>query len=176
VCLVAQSFATQLTAARQPPLSMGLSRQESWGGLPIPPPGDLPNSGTQPRSPALQADPLLSESPESLTVAPRRQYSINPPVILVCNEDCTPVTLNRAWQTLPVKGQIVFLALRATGFLLEPSQAALVHKSSHTQYVNERVWLCANKTLWKSEFHIMFTGHQYSCSLDFFFFNSRSQI
>ena len=32
-------------------------------GLPCLPPGDLPNSGTEPRSPALQADSLLSEPP-----------------------------------------------------------------------------------------------------------------
>ena len=32
------------------------SRQEYWSGLPCPPPGDLPNPGNEPRSPALQAD------------------------------------------------------------------------------------------------------------------------
>ena len=39
----------------------GFSRQEYWSRLPWPPPGDLPNPGTEPRSPALQADSLLSE-------------------------------------------------------------------------------------------------------------------
>ena len=34
--------------ACQAPLSIGLSRQEYWSGLP--PPGDLPNQGIQPRS------------------------------------------------------------------------------------------------------------------------------
>ena len=42
---------------------MGLSRQEYWSGLPYLPPGDLPNPGIEPRSPALQADSLLSEPP-----------------------------------------------------------------------------------------------------------------
>ena len=42
-------------------LSMGPSRQEYWGGLPCPPPGDLPNPGTMPGSPALQADCSLTE-------------------------------------------------------------------------------------------------------------------
>ena len=51
------------TAARQAPLSMGFSRQEYWGGLLCPPPGDLPNSGLEPRSPALQADSSRSEAP-----------------------------------------------------------------------------------------------------------------
>ena len=36
-------FVTQWTVARQAPLSMGLSRQECWSGLPCPPPGDLPD-------------------------------------------------------------------------------------------------------------------------------------
>ena len=47
----------------QTPPSMGLSRQEYWRGFPFPPPGDLPKPGTEPGSPALQADSLLSESP-----------------------------------------------------------------------------------------------------------------
>ena len=40
---------------------MGFSRQGYWSGLPFPSPGDLPNSGIEPRSPALQADALTSE-------------------------------------------------------------------------------------------------------------------
>ena len=49
-------FVTPWTVARQAPLSMGFSRQESWSGLPRPPPGDLPDPGLKPVSPALQAD------------------------------------------------------------------------------------------------------------------------
>ena len=49
-------FATLLTVAHQAPLSMGFSRQEYWGGLPFPSPGDLPDSGVEPRSPALQVE------------------------------------------------------------------------------------------------------------------------
>ena len=37
----------------------GFSRQEYWSGLPWPPPGDLPDPGTKPASPALQANSLL---------------------------------------------------------------------------------------------------------------------
>ena len=37
------------------------SRQEYWTGLPFPPPGNLPNSGTETRSAALQADSLLPQ-------------------------------------------------------------------------------------------------------------------
>jgi len=42
---------------------MGFSRQEYWSGLPFPSPGDLPNPGIEPGSPALQADALTSEPP-----------------------------------------------------------------------------------------------------------------
>ena len=38
------------------PLSMGLSRQEYWNGLPFPPPGDLPDPGIKQVYPALQVD------------------------------------------------------------------------------------------------------------------------
>ena len=55
------TLATPWTVARQAPLSVGFSRQEYWSGLPFPSPGDLPNPGIKPGSPALQADPLLTE-------------------------------------------------------------------------------------------------------------------
>ena len=47
-----------MTVAHQAPLSMGFSRQEHWGGLPFHSPGDLPDPGIEPLSPALQVDPL----------------------------------------------------------------------------------------------------------------------
>ena len=49
--------------AYQAPPSMGFSRQEYWSGLPFPSPGDLPDSGIEPGSPAFQADALTSEPP-----------------------------------------------------------------------------------------------------------------
>ena len=58
-----QLFATPWTVAYQAPPSMGFSRQEYWSGLPFPSPGDLPDPGIEPRSPALQADALPSEPP-----------------------------------------------------------------------------------------------------------------
>ena len=53
---------TLWTVARQAPLSMRLSSQEYWSGLPFPPPGDLPNPGIKSvsaASPALHVDYLL---------------------------------------------------------------------------------------------------------------------
>ena len=55
------TLATPLTVACQVPLSMRFSRQEYWNGVPFPSPGDLPDPGIKPRSPALQADSLPNE-------------------------------------------------------------------------------------------------------------------
>ena len=49
------------TIASQAPLSMEFSRQEYWNGLPFSSPGDLPDPGIEPWSPALQADFSPSE-------------------------------------------------------------------------------------------------------------------
>ena len=54
---------TPWTVEHQLRLSMRFSRQEYWSGLPFPSPGNLPDPGTEPRSPALQVDSLLSEPP-----------------------------------------------------------------------------------------------------------------
>ena len=51
------------TVAHQTLLSMEFSKQEHWSGSPFPSPGDLPNPGIKPGSPALQVDSLLSEPP-----------------------------------------------------------------------------------------------------------------
>ena len=45
-------------------LPMRFPRQEYWSGLPFPSPGELPNQGIESRSPAQQADSLLTEPPE----------------------------------------------------------------------------------------------------------------
>ena len=61
--LVAKSgptLATPWITACQALLSMEFPRQEYWSVLPFPSPGDLPNPGIKPRSPALQADSLLT--------------------------------------------------------------------------------------------------------------------
>ena len=69
VCL----FVTPWTATCQAPLSMELFRQEHWSGLPFPPPGGLPNPGTEltsPVSPALAGKFFTTESPKSLVLLP----------------------------------------------------------------------------------------------------------
>ena len=59
-----QLFATLWTVAHWGPLSIGFFRQEYWTRLPFPPPGDLPNPGTESVllvPPALQGDSLPPE-------------------------------------------------------------------------------------------------------------------
>ena len=58
VCSSAQLCLTlcdPLDLACQTPQSMGFLRQEYWGGLPFPLPGDLPNPGVKPVFPASDA-------------------------------------------------------------------------------------------------------------------------
>ena len=57
------TFCDPMEYSLQAPPSMGFSRQEYWSGLPFPSPGDLPDPGIEPGSPALQADALPSEPP-----------------------------------------------------------------------------------------------------------------
>ena len=57
-----QLFATLWTAVHQASLSMGLSLQEYWSRLPFPSPGDLPNPGIAPTSPALAGRFFITET------------------------------------------------------------------------------------------------------------------
>ena len=72
LCLLSQSlscvrhFVTPWSVAPEASLSMGLSQQECWSGLPFPPPEDLSNLGielTSPESPALAGGFFTTESP-----------------------------------------------------------------------------------------------------------------
>ena len=72
-------FATTGTVAYQASQSMGFSRQEYRSGLPFPSPGDLPDPGFEPGSPALQADTLPSEPPGKIFLC------------LVCAKPCLKV-------------------------------------------------------------------------------------
>ena len=79
MCLVIQSWLTETpwTVALQGPLSMEFSRQEYWSGLPCSPPVDRLNPVTEPRSPTLRTDSLLSEYRSSLSLLPRKPLVFN---------------------------------------------------------------------------------------------------
>ena len=59
------------TVVRQAPLSMGFSRQEYGSGLPFPSPGDLPDPGIEPTSPALAGGSFTTEPPGKPTLPVR---------------------------------------------------------------------------------------------------------
>ena len=61
------SRVTPWTVTYETPPSMEFSRQENWSRLPFASPGDLPNPGTELRSPSLRADSLLSKPPGTQT-------------------------------------------------------------------------------------------------------------
>ena len=60
---MSDSFVTPWTVAHQASLSMGFPRQEYWSGLPFPSPGDLPDPGLEPASPALAGVFFTAEPP-----------------------------------------------------------------------------------------------------------------
>ena len=69
---------------------MGFSRQECWSGLPFPSPGDLPDPGIGPRSPALQADALPSE-PQGISIISDLQIT---PLMAESEEDLKSLLMN----------------------------------------------------------------------------------
>ena len=60
---MSDSFATPWTVVHQASLSMGFPRQEYWSNLPFPSPGNLPNPGSEPTSPALADGVFTTEPP-----------------------------------------------------------------------------------------------------------------
>ena len=60
---MSDSIATPWTVAHQAPLSTGFPRQEKWSRLPFPSPGDLPEPGIEPVSPAVAGRFFTPESP-----------------------------------------------------------------------------------------------------------------
>ena len=83
---------TPWTVTHQAPLSMEFSRQEYWSGLPFPFSGDLPDPGIEPRSPALQADSLLSEPPEESMRQEEKRRD------LFCTHE-VPSSQSRIWES-----------------------------------------------------------------------------
>ena len=74
---------------------MGFPRQEYWSGLPFPSPGDLPNPGIAPSSPALQADSLPSEPPEKLL---EKQTGPQTLALMIANQQQTAQQLSEGCQ------------------------------------------------------------------------------
>ena len=105
-------FATPWTEARQAPPSMGFFKQEYWNGLPFPSPGDLPDPGIKPASPAWQADSLPSELPGKL-----------PRCVVQSNADKVPAS-SGSW---PFSFERPLSGTMATAYnLIQPGQVTVV--------------------------------------------------
>ena len=80
---------------------MEFSRQEYWSGLPFPSPGDLPDPGIEPRSPALQADSLPTKAPGNLGF--HKENFVTPCFRIISTLSTTPEYLwRRQWHPTPV--------------------------------------------------------------------------
>ena len=104
--------------AHQAPLSMGFSRQEYWSGLPFPSPGDLPDSGIELRSPALQADSTIWATRESPWMRNPGTFNLNAIATRSLKrlqskkkkkKGCNPLGL-RLWSYVMQQGRIHFQA------------------------------------------------------------------
>ena len=107
-----QEFTTPWTAAHQVPLSLGILQTRILEEFPSPPPGNLPNSGIEPRSPALWVDPLISEPPRE----PKNTGVVAYPFSALCNHmGCgmpgLPVPHNLLEFFCPSQSHWVFLSL-----------------------------------------------------------------
>ena len=101
-----QLFATLRTEARQAPLSMGFSRHEYWSGLLLCSPGNLPNPGIEPVSPALSGRVFTIKPPgkllQGMYVLPMNQFNL---VTQSCPTPCN--SMNRSMPGLPVHHQLL---------------------------------------------------------------------
>ena len=78
------SFATPWNIVHQAPPSMGFPRQEYWSGLLFPSPGDLPDPGTEPASPALTGRVFTTEPPDTPKTGMVQRFSS-----FCCIGDCS---------------------------------------------------------------------------------------
>ena len=143
--LVVWLFATPWTIACQAPLSIGFSRPEYWIELPFPSPGDLPDPGIEPRSPASQADSSPFEPPGNpccLFIQPLIKKILRLPCVMVFPQLKTKEHLNiqdLLLRCLPVR-RVVIISSYNTSWLLEAftpkqlspgySQPMIIHDSS----------------------------------------------
>ena len=118
-----QLFVIPWTVAHQAPLSIGFSRQEYWSGLPFPSPGDGPNSGLEPGSPAFQADALTSENISPGTTESSRTLKTQSSVLVVCANPLNgSLSENRS---LYVKSNRAFMSVKPLPLRLLPHRLSL---------------------------------------------------
>ena len=74
---MSKSFGTPRTVVHQAPLSMGFPRQEYWTGLPFPSPGDFPDPGIEPASPALADGFFTTEPPGKTSISLTKGFEVD---------------------------------------------------------------------------------------------------
>ena len=108
---------------------MEFSRQEYWSGVPFPSPGDLPDPGMEPRSPALQADALSSEPPGLLIL-----YM----VVSICHSQA-PSTSHLPLSPLGIRTLLLYVCVSISAFQIGssvPDSASIQFSSIHSVVSN----------------------------------------
>ena len=149
--------ATPWTVMHQAPWSMGFSRQEYWSGLPFPPPGDLPNPGIEPVSPALVGRFFTPEPPgkthtSSLThtcththAHTHYQIWLRADVLLPWRQTIlkvSPELLGWGAQQHQMQPRVsrAFLLSCLAGGLCTPHTLTITHGWSHSSFFSTRKW------------------------------------
>ena len=131
-------FLTPGTVASQASLSMQFSRHEYWSGLPFLSPGDHPNPGIKPRSPAFQVDSLPAELPEkSLNIIERKKES---EVAQLCPTLCDPMDCKLPRSSVHEIFQTRVLEWVAISFSRESSQTRDWTQVSHIVGRRFTIW------------------------------------
>ena len=107
-----------------------------WSGLPLPSPGDLPNPGIEPRSPALQVDYLPSEPPVyqvDFIEEEKLKFYITSCSFCLCNSDYSLQSLDLVGHVVSESGdlpsqklELVSLTLVLLFAIAQPLQTCLI--------------------------------------------------
>ena len=100
-------FATPRTVAYRAPPSMGFSRQEYWSGLSFPSPGDLPDPGIEPGSPALRANALPSEPQGKPVQSPSHVQFFSTLCIVACQALLSSTICWSLFKFMPIESVIL---------------------------------------------------------------------
>ena len=120
-------FGTPWTVAHWTPLSMEFSKREYLSQLPFPPPGDLPDSGTEFASPALTYGFFTAEPPKRPQLTPK---SVQIKVVWVANRDFTKLKLDQ--NSFELQDSVI----------REPNRIVSTQTVAFVVLLLSRVWLC----------------------------------
>ena len=170
-----QPFVTPRTVTHQASLSMGFPRQESWSGLPFPTPGNLPNPGMEPRSPALAGGFSATEPPGKPKFTRGSMYvSIN----ALSQITHPPLPPLRPMSTLYVCASIPALQTASSApfstfqRLLEHTHiSGSLSSDGLARIISRRIWVLTLPTFSLTENCHLFASALISLSLDFLFKN-----